>query len=107
MVCFLIYNVCPLYSGYMAPEYVIDGLFSVRSDVFSFGVLVLELISGRKNKEFYHPTSPNLIGHASIKCNISTSSIVARPIIDEEILECFRHGDYGMKAGIQNLWIHV
>ncbi|CAN6691217.1 unnamed protein product [Malus baccata var. baccata] len=27
-------------------------------------------------KEFYHPTSPNLIGHASIKCNISSSSIV-------------------------------
>ncbi|XP_008226742.2 PREDICTED: uncharacterized protein LOC103326305 [Prunus mume] len=50
--------------GYMAPEYVVDGQFSVKSDVFSFGVLVLEVISGRKNKGFYHPTSPNLIGHA-------------------------------------------
>ncbi|XP_014491813.1 cysteine-rich receptor-like protein kinase 10 isoform X3 [Vigna radiata var. radiata] len=35
--------------GYMAPEYVIQGLFSVKSDVFSFGVLVLEIIYGRKN----------------------------------------------------------
>lgn len=36
-------------SGYMAPEYALHGLLSVRSDVFSFGVLVLEIASGRKN----------------------------------------------------------
>ncbi|CAL5209774.1 unnamed protein product [Lathyrus oleraceus] len=35
--------------GYMAPEYVMHGLFSVKSDVFSFGVLILEIISGHKN----------------------------------------------------------
>ena len=28
------------------------GQFSVKSDVFSFGVLVLEIISGRKNSSF-------------------------------------------------------
>lgn len=33
----------------MAPEYALDGQFSVKSDVFSFGVLVLEIISGQKN----------------------------------------------------------
>jgi len=33
----------------MAPEYVIHGQFSVKSDVFSFGVLVLEIVSGQKN----------------------------------------------------------
>ncbi|KAL7249461.1 hypothetical protein ACSBR1_011622 [Camellia fascicularis] len=32
-----------LCSGYIAPEYAVDGLFSVKSDVFSFGVLVLEI----------------------------------------------------------------
>lgn len=36
----------------MAPEYVMHGHFSVKSDVFSFGVLVLEIISGRKNSCF-------------------------------------------------------
>ncbi|GMP53638.1 hypothetical protein CsSME_00019043 [Camellia sinensis var. sinensis] len=29
--------------GYMSPEYAVDGLFSIKSDVFSFGVLVLEI----------------------------------------------------------------
>ncbi|KAF3969870.1 hypothetical protein CMV_006368 [Castanea mollissima] len=51
--------------GYMAPEYAIDGLFSVKSDVFSFGMLLLEIVSGKKNRGFYHPNhSLNLIGHA-------------------------------------------
>eukprot|EP00261_Vitis_vinifera_P017123 XP_010646639.1 PREDICTED: putative receptor-like protein kinase At4g00960 isoform X1 [Vitis vinifera] len=38
--------------GYMAPEYAMHGNFSVKSDVFSFGVLVLEIISGQKNSCF-------------------------------------------------------
>ncbi|PSR83604.1 Cysteine-rich receptor-like protein kinase [Actinidia chinensis var. chinensis] len=38
--------------GYMAPEYAMHGQFSVKSDVFSFGVLVLEIVSGQKNKYF-------------------------------------------------------
>ncbi|KAI3502250.1 hypothetical protein L1887_30282 [Cichorium endivia] len=40
--------------GYMSPEYVLDGLFSVKSDVFSFGVVVLEIISGKRNTGYYH-----------------------------------------------------
>ncbi|CAL1352739.1 unnamed protein product [Linum trigynum] len=51
--------------GYMSPEYAIDGLFSIKSDVFSFGVLVLEIISGKRNRGFYHEDHKhNLLGHA-------------------------------------------
>ncbi|KAH1056188.1 hypothetical protein J1N35_034253 [Gossypium stocksii] len=39
--------------GYMAPEYAMEGLFSVKSDVFSFGVILLEIISGKKNNGFH------------------------------------------------------
>jgi hypothetical protein len=51
--------------GYMSPEYAIDGIFSVKSDVFSFGVLVLEIVSGKRNRQFRHPGHDlNLLGHA-------------------------------------------
>ncbi|XP_030929143.1 G-type lectin S-receptor-like serine/threonine-protein kinase At4g03230 [Quercus lobata] len=39
--------------GYMSPEYALDGIFSIKSDVFSFGVVLLEIISGKKNTGFY------------------------------------------------------
>ncbi|XP_028076011.1 G-type lectin S-receptor-like serine/threonine-protein kinase At4g27290 isoform X3 [Camellia sinensis] len=51
--------------GYMSPEYVIDGLFSIKSDVFSFGVMILEILSGKSNRRFHHPDHNfNLLGHA-------------------------------------------
>ncbi|EXC10167.1 G-type lectin S-receptor-like serine/threonine-protein kinase [Morus notabilis] len=50
--------------GYMAPEYAFDGLFSIKSDVFSFGILVLEIVSGKKSRGFHHQNNGlTLIGH--------------------------------------------
>ena len=50
----------------MSPEYAMNGVYSTKSDVFSFGVLLLEIISGRKNTDFIDgsPTL-NLIRHRS------------------------------------------
>ncbi|KAJ7946231.1 cysteine-rich receptor-like protein kinase 10 [Quillaja saponaria] len=39
--------------GYMSPQYAMHGQFSVKSDGYSFGVLILEIISGRKNSHFH------------------------------------------------------
>ncbi|KAL0406858.1 UNVERIFIED_CONTAM: G-type lectin S-receptor-like serine/threonine-protein kinase [Sesamum latifolium] len=50
--------------GYMAPEYAMDGKFSVKSDIFSIGVVLLEIVSGRKNRGFDHCTHcHSLLGH--------------------------------------------
>ncbi|WZZ14370.1 hypothetical protein YC2023_107459 [Brassica napus] len=38
--------------GYMAPEYLNHGQISTKSDVFSFGVMLLEMISGERNNSF-------------------------------------------------------
>ncbi|XP_062013283.1 G-type lectin S-receptor-like serine/threonine-protein kinase RKS1 [Rosa rugosa] len=37
--------------GYMSPEYAVFGRFSMKSDVFSFGIIMLEIVSGRKNND--------------------------------------------------------
>ncbi|XP_027070848.1 receptor-like serine/threonine-protein kinase SD1-7 [Coffea arabica] len=51
--------------GYVPPEYVREGIYSTKSDVFSFGVLLLQIISGRKNTCFYGPHSNiNLLEYA-------------------------------------------
>ncbi|XP_050144788.1 G-type lectin S-receptor-like serine/threonine-protein kinase At4g27290 isoform X2 [Malus sylvestris] len=54
--------------GYMSPEYAADGIFSMKSDVFSFGVILLEMLSRKKNRGFLHPDHDhNLLGHAWIR----------------------------------------
>ena len=51
----------------MSPEYAIDGFYSIKSDVYSFGVLVLEIVSGSRNRGFSHPDHKlNLLGHMSV-----------------------------------------
>ena len=50
----------------MSPEYALDGFFSEKSDVFSFGVVVLEIISGKRNTGFYQSDRTlSLLGHVS------------------------------------------
>ncbi|KAK9706600.1 hypothetical protein RND81_07G138100 [Saponaria officinalis] len=48
--------------GYMPPEYAIEGRFSEKSDVFSFGVLLLEIITGKRTR-WHDESSLSLLGY--------------------------------------------
>ncbi|KAK5776612.1 cysteine-rich receptor-like protein kinase 3 [Gossypium arboreum] len=43
--------------GYMAPEYAVRGMLTQKADVYSFGVLVIEITCGKRNKCF----SPDMV----------------------------------------------
>ncbi|RZC44164.1 hypothetical protein C5167_037117 [Papaver somniferum] len=89
--------------GYMAPEYALHGRFSVKSDVFSFGVLVLEILSGKKNTSFYESIAGGMetlarwFSHGTIRSKFKRElfhiallfvqdSIADRPTMDSVIL---------------------
>ncbi|KAJ3705344.1 hypothetical protein LUZ61_009049 [Rhynchospora tenuis] len=77
--------------GYMAPEYASEGLFSVKSDVFSFGVLVLEIISSKKSMGFHlYGDFLNLFGYAWDRWNdekcfeLISSALIEAPQVQIE-----------------------
>ncbi|KAL0668263.1 hypothetical protein Bca4012_030967 [Brassica carinata] len=66
--------------GYISPESLLDGIFSSASDVFSFGVIVLEIVNGKRNRSFSSSIG-YLLGYAWNKYNEGNWS----EIIDEKI----------------------
>ncbi|KAK3134436.1 hypothetical protein QOZ80_6AG0549120 [Eleusine coracana subsp. coracana] len=82
-------------SGYMAPEYASRGLYSVKIDVFGFGVLALVIISGRKNRilELQGDTVGNLVRDAWQLWNDGRLHELVDPLLSDrneidEIVRC-------------------
>lgn len=72
-----------------------DGIFSVKSDVFSFGVIVLETVSGRKNRGIYnYMHHKNLIGYVSLKSLFKIYFLLHFKYI---YVLCCRCGAYGRR----------
>ncbi|KAL3820991.1 hypothetical protein ACJIZ3_006896 [Penstemon smallii] len=79
----------------MSPEYAMEGKFSIKSDVFSFGVVVLEIISGKKNTGFYQPQEDlNLLGYAWRLWCENKALDLADPILvqQSQVLKCINVG---------------
>ena len=105
----------------MSPEYALDGIFSIKSDVFSFGVVLLEIISGKKNTDFYqskeamsllsyvsvlnfhnHLHSHHILFHYRLcRCVKITYALVVFFFIPMFVY-CHRHGDCGLMT---SCWI--
>ncbi|XP_037484658.1 cysteine-rich receptor-like protein kinase 6 [Triticum dicoccoides] len=84
--------------GYMAPEYAMRGQYSVKSDVFSFGVLVLEIITGRRNSGSYNTEQDvdllNLVWEHWTRGNVvelMDPSLSNHPPVDQ-VLKCIHVG---------------
>nr|AID21691.1 SRKp [Arabidopsis lyrata] len=89
--------------GYMSPEYAMEGIFSVKSDVFSFGVLLLEIVSGKRNRGFDNSNhDSNLLGYTwrnwkegkglDILDPIIVDPSSSSPLRTQEILRCIQIG---------------
>ncbi|XP_078152662.1 cysteine-rich receptor-like protein kinase 6 isoform X3 [Carex rostrata] len=80
--------------GYMAPEYAMRGHFSIKSDVFSYGVLVLEIITGKKNSgTFENDETEDLLSFVWQHWTNGTITVVADPSLGQrysrsELLRC-------------------
>ncbi|WJX21083.1 hypothetical protein P8452_10556 [Trifolium repens] len=84
--------------GYMSPEYAMRGQFSVKSDVFSFGVLVLEIVSGKKNTDLNHwNNADDLLSYAWKKWSEQTPLELLDPTLRgsysrNEVIRCIHIG---------------
>ncbi|XP_024311516.1 G-type lectin S-receptor-like serine/threonine-protein kinase At1g11330 isoform X6 [Brachypodium distachyon] len=84
--------------GYMSPEYVIGGAFSTKSDTYSFGVLLLEIVSGLKiSSPQLIPNFSSLITYAwRLWDDKKATELVDSSVVDSckihEVLRCIHVG---------------
>ncbi|CAM0902454.1 unnamed protein product [Alopecurus aequalis] len=84
--------------GYMSPEYAMEGSFSVKSDTYSFGVLLLEVVSGLKiSSSHLIMDFPSLIAYAwSLWKDGNARELVDSSIVENcpvhEVLRCVHIG---------------
>ncbi|SPT21030.1 unnamed protein product [Triticum aestivum] len=85
--------------GYMSPEYAVHGQFSMKSDTFSFGLLVLEIVTGRRNNGSCHSEKyvylVNLVWEHWTRGSIIElidPSLTDHPSHVDQVLKCFQIG---------------
>ncbi|XP_074588840.1 putative serine/threonine-protein kinase PBL7 [Curcuma longa] len=80
--------------GYVAPEYALSGHLTTKSDVYSYGVVLLELLTGRVPVDMNRPSGEGiLVAWALPYLNVREKVI--------EIMDPALEGQYSMKDAVQ------
>ncbi|OEL25060.1 Cysteine-rich receptor-like protein kinase 10 [Dichanthelium oligosanthes] len=90
--------------GYMAPEYLTRGNYSVKSDVFSFGVMVLEIVTGKKHNGGCHGDgrrSPeDVLSLVSAVCLLSVVQSISLADTYMDMVQVWEHWTAGAPAAV-------
>ncbi|KAH0459763.1 hypothetical protein IEQ34_012577 [Dendrobium chrysotoxum] len=94
--------------GYMSPEYAMHGIFSIKSDIYSFGVIVLEILTGKKNRVFDpNESHVSLVGHAWTLWSENKSLELVDDALkhgyhEQEVLRCMQVGLLCVQEGSED-----
>lgn len=90
-----------------------DGVFSMKSDVFSFGVVVLEILSGKRNKEFYksdkgfslsaHVSNGDFHIHTLLFCLYHLIILISNRVTGMEVVERGKGTGFDGPSTLRNL----
>ncbi|KAK9756819.1 hypothetical protein RND81_01G122800 [Saponaria officinalis] len=90
--------------GYVAPEYAMTGHLLVKSDVYSYGVVLLELLTGRKPVDMSQPHGrENLVTWAR---PLLTSREGLEQLIDPNLAGNYNFDDFAKVAAIASMCVH-
>ncbi|KAK7262822.1 hypothetical protein RJT34_30403 [Clitoria ternatea] len=81
--------------GYMAPEYLENGFVSTKLDVYAFGVLVLEILTGKEVADFYAEGNVDLLDFLSVVLSEESEYERLREFMDHSL-----QGNYPMELAI-------
>nr|CAB3487587.1 unnamed protein product [Digitaria exilis] len=91
--------------GYVAPEYAMTGHLLVKSDVYSYGVVLLELLSGRKPVDMTQPPgSENLVTWAR---PLLTTREGLQRLVDPSLPSGYDFEKVAKAAAIASMCVHV
>ncbi|KAK4577816.1 hypothetical protein RGQ29_028083 [Quercus rubra] len=80
--------------GYVAPEYALTGHLTTKSDVYSYGVVLLELLTGRVPVDMKRPSGEGVLVSWALPRLTDRDKVV-------EIMDPALEGQYSMKEVIQ------